>query len=831
MRARLFSAVRALLADPRVAGQKDAVRLAAVVLLAKSPAASTQVRTRTGDLARWLGCSASHVAHTVLPAMKDAGIATSDARSDDSGQVMGLDVELVPLSEARADAGDHPLKLTRRDLATLLRLCEAVIGPGWAPKDGPVTPAGLLADRRGRGAATDRLALLLLVLQTRADGRVRMVGGSIAAGRGRADATVARALGCSVSGGAKVVDRLESGGLLTVTRGETASGCFGRARMRVPAVAAAHGRAVPPVTAVADLGGDSPATADQAAKCQQCADGLTGGADDPAVCGDGWVQGAFEDVLEELVEQRPAAASGDLEAPDVEEAPAAPGIPGAGDVAGGDGEERPVAADLHATHPQLVAVSPSSSAELGGCSGSAVEGWASEPERASAGEDQMVGEAGDASPDTGSGGDPLRGEQQSSSPVDSFGRPSAARRTVFARPSRIPEDLSLVLAPVAGLWAGVGRTSTSRWLAGAVRTELARLRGLVGAELADQVLVERLERRLRMQEGRPVAELQGWLLRRGLPQKPGCWSHLCDDGVRIDTGGGCASCDSVVGDRRALRRSVASTVAAELPQLAGEARRGETERRLHQQVQMQAAVDLVRRERAVVEQAARQEAVTRRREELEAAERERAAAACEECGIPEAAGLCLVCSSGRRTEELLRQAVDVTVAVRADLDDLAATETFTQRVAADTRRLLDGAVERSGDTTTPAVLAFTRATLAERILDGRRTSALERLAVGEEAEAEAERAFEAGMRRQHRYATRSLALRAAEEAAEKAREAAARAVLRDRLARLAQGRSVSSPERAEWGRRCAELARRPLPDERAAPGDTVAFAEGLVGAA
>lgn len=828
MRARLFSAVRALLADPRVAGQKDAVRLSAVVLLAKSPAASTRVRTRTGDLARWLGCSASHVGHTVLPAMKDAGIATSEARSDDSGQVMGLDVELVPLREARADAGDHPLKLTRRDLATLLRLCEAVIGPGWAPKDGPVTPAGLLADRRGRGASTDRLALLLLVLQTRADGRVRMVGGSVAAGRGRADATVARALGCSVSGGAKVVDRLETGGLLTVTRGETASGCFGRARMRVPAVAEAHGRAIP-VTAVSDFGGEPP-PADPAARCQQCADGLTGDAEDPAVCGDGWVQGAFEDVLEELSEQRPAAASGDLDAPGADEAPAAPAIAGAGDVVGGDGEERPVGADLHATHPQVVGVSTSSSAELGGCSGSAVEGWASEPERASAGEDQPVDEAGDPSPDTGSEGGPLRGEQQTSCAVDSFGEPSAVGRTVFARPSRIPDDLSLVLAPVAGLWAGVGRTSTSRWLAGAVRTELARLRGLVGAELADQVLVERLERRLRMQEGRPVAELQGWLLRRGLPQKPGCWSHLCDDGVRIDTGGGCASCDSVVGDRRALRRSVASTVAAELPQLPVEARRAEAERRLHQQVQLQAAADLARRERAVVERAARQEAVARRREELEAADRQRAAAACEECGIPEAAGLCLVCSSGRRAEELLRQAVDVTVAVRADLDDLAAVEAFTERVVADTRRLLDGAVERSGDTTA-AVLAFTAATVAEEILDGRRASALARLASGEEAEAEADRAFEAGMRRQHRYATRSLALRAAEEAAEKAREAAARAVLRDRLARLAQGRSVSSPARPDWGRRCADLARRPLLDESAAAGCTVAFAGGLVSAA
>ncbi|MFD5065237.1 hypothetical protein [Streptomyces sp. NPDC058394] len=373
------------------------------------------------------------------------------------------------------------------------------------------------------------------------------------------------------------------------------------------------------------------------------------------------------------------------------------------------------------------------------------------------------------------------------------------------------------------------RASTNRWLAGAVRTELARLRGLVGAQLADQALVERLERRLRMQEGRPVAKLEGWLLRRGLPQKPGCWSHLCDDGMRIDTGSGCPSCDSVRGDRRALRHSVASAVAAELPQLPFEERRSKAERRLHHEVQIQAAVDLARREHALLEHAERQEAVARQREELAAAEDERAAAACEECGIPEAAGLCLVCTSDRRTENLLRQAVDMTVAVRADLDDLVASEAFVERVAADTRRMLDGAVELSGNTPA-AVLAFTRATLAEQILDGRRTSALEHLAAGEEAETEAERAFEAGMRRQHRYATPSLALRAAEEATEKAREAAARTVLRDRLARLVQGRSITSPEQPGWGRRCAELARRPLAHELTAASGAVVLAEGLASA-
>ncbi|WP_405550582.1 hypothetical protein OG215_36600 (plasmid) [Streptomyces globisporus] len=379
---------------------------------------------------------------------------------------------------------------------------------------------------------------------------------------------------------------------------------------------------------------------------------------------------------------------------------------------------------------------------------------------------------------------------------------------------------------MAVFWAGVGRVSTQRWLACAVRTELARLRGLVGGELAEQVLAQRLERRLGMQAGQPVVELEGWLLKRGLPQKPGCWSHLCDDGVRIDTGGGCSSCDSVMGDHRALRASVASAVAAEVPELPLQDRRREVERRMHERVQVRAAAEGERRERA-----AHQEALAARREELDAAERERVTAPCEACGIPEAAGLCLVCSSGRRTRDLLQQAVDVIVAVRADLDDPAGTGDLAEQVAADTRRLLEDAVARSVDTRAEGVLAYTRVQIAERILAGRRASALVRLAAGEEAETEADRAYEAALRRRHRYPTWSLALRAAEEAAERAGEAAARTMLRDRLARLQDERSARPPASGGWERRCAEFARRPLPGDSPAAGGAVDLAEGLVSAA
>jgi hypothetical protein len=96
-------------------------------------------------------------------------------------------------------------------------LVEAVTAPGWKHRDGRVSPAGLLGTRTGRGAATDRLALLLLMLEARETGRVRQCGGAVDTKRGRAAATVARLLGCTAAG-ERVLERLE----------ETGSWCCGR---------------------------------------------------------------------------------------------------------------------------------------------------------------------------------------------------------------------------------------------------------------------------------------------------------------------------------------------------------------------------------------------------------------------------------------------------------------------------------------------------------------------------------------------------------------------------------------------------------------------------
>ncbi|MFF8786851.1 hypothetical protein [Streptomyces sp. NPDC015125] len=789
--------------------------MAAVVLLAKAPAGAEPVRTRTTDLARWLGCSASHVRSSVLPKLKRAGIATWDIVIDEAGQVIGLDVDLTPLREARGGRGDHPLALSKKDLATLLRLSEAVLGPGWAPKNGPVTPEGLLAGRQEKGAATDRLALLLLVLQSRPDGRVRMVGGSVAAGRGRAAATVARLLGCSVSGGAKVLGRLKKRGLVEVAREESAAACFGRSRLRVPAVAAAHNRPYPLDGAEACPDGGETVADRQPAPCD-CAGPVA-----PVLWGDGWAQESFDDVVEGLEAGRPDAAPGDLAAGGSSEGLGVAGIDGV--EAGGDRGfvERPDAEGLHTTHPQLAEDSTDSAGDVVGCSGSAVSGSGPLPERACADDDQPAPAPVTESSRTSGAESPLRGEQRKTTEDEEFNRkrPQPAGRTVFAGTTQVPADLAVALAPVAWHWSKLGRTSTSRWLAGVVRRELGRVRGLVGEELAERVLAERLERRLLMQGTRPIGDLRGWLIRRGLPQKAGCWSHKCDDGVRMDTGGGCDSCDSQWGDRRALRWSVAAAVAAELPQLSADERRGEVERRLYDQVRQQAAAAVARRERERAEQEARQEAVTRQREELAEEARARAAAACVDCGVPEAAGRCPECATRRRVEDLVREAVDLTVAVRAELDDAAVVAEFTHQVEVDTWALISVQCAR-WEQSPAVVLAFAESEVAQRIVDGRRSSALRRLACSEAVEDEADRVYELTMLRRHRYPTPQMAVDAAERAAEKAREAAARELLQGLLGRLAQARGAGrkEAERGDWRSRCAELAGRPLAGDAAVAG-------------
>lgn len=245
MRGRLRTAVHALLSQPGLSEERsDAVRLAAVVLLARSPHEDLTVTITSRELGRWVGVSASTISHTVRPRLTSAEVAqTWDATPEGSAsrRTVGVAWRLGSLVEARRDAtGRDPLCLSKVELSVLHALCEAVLGPGWTHRDGTTTRPGLLGERTGPAAATDRLGLLLAVLECRPEGLVRLPPGAVDF-RGRLAATLARLLGRDSAAGAKVLARLEEAGVVQAFR----SGPVGAARSEqlvIPEVAAAYRR-------------------------------------------------------------------------------------------------------------------------------------------------------------------------------------------------------------------------------------------------------------------------------------------------------------------------------------------------------------------------------------------------------------------------------------------------------------------------------------------------------------------------------------------------------------------------------------------------------------
>ncbi|MFK4103180.1 hypothetical protein ACI2L1_24470 [Streptomyces sp. NPDC019531] len=370
----------------------------------------------------------------------------------------------------------------------------------------------------------------------------------------------------------------------------------------------------------------------------------------------------------------------------------------------------------------------------------------------------------------------------------------------------------MALAPVAWLWAELGRASTGVWLAKTVRRELVRLRSFVGdgEGVAERRLAERLKRRLDRQRS-PVQDLAAWLIRRGLPQNNGCWSDLCDDGIRIDSGGTCPSCDCLIGDRRGLRQIVATEVAAQHPHVTAGEWRGVYEEALRAKVEYQSAMDVVRRERAAERQVAFYAAVEERKAQLAEEKARRAARPCEDCGRAEAAGLCPVCSLHRSTKALVDQAVDIAVAVRADVDNPQAVATLTAQITEDTWAFIRGA-GAADDADDPVCRAFAEKDLAQKVLEQRRQRALERLRESGPAEMEA-----AHIRRTtlHGMFPTQKNRERAEKAAGKARERVAQDLLREFLGDLARARAAAVPRERPpaWSERCLDLAGRPLDED------------------
>ncbi|MEU7151238.1 hypothetical protein AB0B79_05710 [Streptomyces sp. NPDC039022] len=800
-RARLRGAVRALDVTG-LEGASDAVRLAVLVLASRTPSETGVVEIRTSELGRWLGLSASYVASEVLPVLRRSGVVSVDTAEGEFGQDDGLECRVLPLWAAQGMIG-HPLNLSKRELAVLLRLMEAVMAPGWTHRDGRVTPAGLIGSRTGRGAATDRLALLLLVLEARETGRVRQCGGAVDTRRGRAAATVARLLGCTASAGERVLERLEARGLVRRVRVQTASDLAHRTRLVVPAVAAAHGRTAAGVVR------------------EDRAEARKSDFSDPDVAAG--AGGTSETETDSQVSGAPVADEAGVAEPDA-------------------------AASLHTDHPGVV-TEVGECAGVGGFSGYGRVGCGDLPGRAGAREDRSADDQGGARLRLAGGrGGPLRGDKPNSLPAtipQQNGQPQAAvaGQASTETPSagqehaRMPRtrsglgcasgprgkvprprgDLEAVLEPVRVLWNRLDRARARRLVEQAVRRELRYAAGVVGPDRAAGVLAARLTRRLAAQAGGPdaVTAPVGWLLGRGLPRSSQCFDARCDEGTLMPTGDACERCVDLLTDRRQRRARVAGQVRAELPDADSEIRRQVVEGRLRDVVTGDLARDEQRRRQAAEAEAARAAAAQRARAEAEVAEQARRARPCQRCGAPDAGGLCPVCRDGQAVVDHLDEAMLCGAAATADLDDPADIDGVRSQVAAAVREEIrlkcQQARAAGGSDRTLAVLA--RLT-AESAAADYRASALALLARFPEADTEARMAYEATMRSRHRYPTRNAAEAAAAHAAQQARYATARHLFKTR---------------AQILRRLQALSGR-LPSQRPAP-DAYAEAAARVRAA
>ncbi|MEU0163351.1 hypothetical protein ABZ154_32330 [Streptomyces sp. NPDC006261] len=782
MRTRLLAAVRALLSDPSLKGADDPVRLAAVVLMAKAKVATAySTRITAKELGRWIGLKQSRVAHHVLPELRERGVLGSNETTNAAGWMTGLECWVIPMYRAQ-HGGDrrHVLALSRVELIVLLKLIETLFAPGWGHKDGSVTPAGMLADRTGRGAATDRLGLLLMVLSSNAKGWLQLCSGSVDTERGRPAVTVARLLGCSPAAGAKVLSRLQEQDVLSVDRRETASGLNSRSRVRLLPVAKAHGIAV---------------------------------------------REAADAVLSDLA----VSASGDHEATFEAVTPVVTGVQGAGEGLEADSANRADAAHPHASHASVV--TPGGSLSLsGGFSGEGRGGNHDLPDRACVREDggPLRGEEPKKSPVDELGrqraaGAGARGRVK----AVGGGKPQQQRRVGLPA----GRGLRVALGPVAGLWEQLSGWQQDK-VEAATEAELSRLTRLLNhPEMAPQLLADRFTDRLEQTGGEALVDQPyGWLTRRGVVQRQACSDRRCDDGVRLDTGGDCENCGNVLHVRRARRARIAADIGRELPGLGGDERRRVLEERLREQAAIEAEDFVWRREQARAEQARReaaraadQERVEREAEAAAAADAVRQVLACEDCGQDRAAGLCEACGYRRRTEALIVEAGMVAATWSVNLTDpgavaavaadvRGATEREIAAVRADYLRAMDAADQDGDPAGTASVLAFGALHTAEQALAEHRRNALAMLGRNEEVEAEAKRAYRTEQNRRwfKHNPNGADALTAATKAADTAGERAVEYLLAARLKQLREQAAASTgaavpaprtdrlPELASW---------------------------------
>ncbi|MER8188216.1 hypothetical protein [Kitasatospora sp. NPDC094015] len=844
MRSRLRGAVRALLADPGLAGVPDAVRWAAVVLLSRTGAGEASVEIRTPELGRWCGLSADRT-RTVVNGLRGAKlhdgiqpVVTTGVKASSTNADEALVCTLVPVARSLATAvgpagrcpetGERdPLVLERGELAVLHGVVEAVAGPGFVHRDGRISPPGLLAHRTGHGAAVDRLAVLLMVLDAGAHGRVRLCGGRVDTEIGRPAITLSRMLGCSPLAAVRVLARLTEAGLVERPR-RGASGLRSRSRLVLPAVAAAHQAGMVGMGEASTAGDGHAAGARPGGRAEaggpgrKPARGRRGRAGHPAVGG-----GQVETVLHQdgagpVHEPAPASPNLwegfdhiepveeplllDLEGVGYGRRPAA-GTPSVSTPPAPEGEEpenmqvkmleevdKSGVADLAVTTPLHALHSPTAQVGgdldvVGGFSGKAVVvADHRRPERAGtrgdhgpAGEEVQVG-AG--LPVTDCGGRPLRGEKPKTSAIEytregtrtpaRHGRQPAPKRRMMTAPQP-PADLLAALAPVAGLWDRLERPWERDRITTAVRDELGVIARWTGPQDARQQLAERLRHRLKVEGGSArVNDPVGWMLTKGLPQRQLCASPACDDQIALDTGGDCGSCEMRIADRRHTRRLLVREVIAQNPGVERPQLRHAIDQRLRQHAELRAEQQVADRQQAEWQRAEADARRAVRQAQAEAAEAARQALPCEDCGTEQAAGLCASCWAVRATRDAIRECVNLALAGSADLGDHRDVNAIASHVRGELRaemlRTRPAGADLSGLRASDLLTAHNAA--AEY-----RASALALLARCPLADAEAEQAHAAAMRSAHRHSTRASAQEAADGAAEKARTTTAQHLL------------------------------------------------------
>ncbi|MFI5534128.1 hypothetical protein ACIA8O_36885 [Kitasatospora sp. NPDC051853] len=376
-------------------------------------------------------------------------------------------------------------------------------------------------------------------------------------------------------------------------------------------------------------------------------------------------------------------------------------------------------------------------------------------------------------------GGPLRGDRQPSPGTTGTGHglrpgPRTDQVRLLSRGVGLDSDLQVALRPVEDLMRHLVGTSTREFLAVRVRAELENTARWTGTGHAPAALAERLAWRLKRQGGSAlVGDPVGWMLRRGLPQARCCGHEACDDGIRLDSGLDCVTCELRVGDRRSTRAAVVGQVLAEMPDATDRERQAEHERRLHD-LAMRRAEALAAAEREAEQRRLRHEAERHACEaRAAAAEAVRLAVPCEDCRAPQSAGLCLRCTSRRGTRAAMAETVrlHLATAILTSWDDV---RTIAARVNAD---LVQQLIEARPPETESETLAAVDRLNAETIRDQAHQLALKHWARSAGAREEAELASAAELRRAHRYESRSAAEQAAFEAGEHARLAAARELL------------------------------------------------------